>query len=387
MTQKLCTDVLIIGAGPTGLALAATLAQRSVPALVVDRALQGTNTSRAAVIHARTLDVLDRIGLAGPLITAGLVVPRFSARHQDRVLMDIDFAGIGSPHPYTLMLPQSSTETLLAELLPADLPVLRGLSIESFADDGKQISAIVVDEQGLRTEVQARMLVGCDGMHSRVRDLAGIGFRGEKYLQSFLLADVQMSWPIPRDEAELFFSPDGLMVVAPLPGDRFRIVATAEARTAPDRGAIQRILNRRGPRAAPAIVTDLAWSSHFEVHHRLADSYRRGNVFLAGDAAHVHSPAGGQGMNLGIQDAVELGDLLADSESDSGRAADLDSYERRRRPQAKRVVRLTDVMTRAATARSVPVQRVRDRVVRFAGRLPAVPRMLARALSGANLGS
>jgi len=386
MTEQRTTDVLIVGAGPTGLALASTLAHRSISAMVVDRAAAGTNTSRAAVVHARTLDVLQRIGLADRLIAQGLIVPRFSVRHRDRVLMRIGFQEINSPHPYTLMLPQSSTERLLAEALPSDLPVLRGRSIESFIDDGTQVTAVVVDGGGTKSEIIARSIVGCDGMHSRVRELAGIGFQGERYAQSFLLADVRMNWPIQRDEVELFFSPDGLVVVAPLPDDRFRIVATSaptsvqQVPAAPDGTAIQKLLDRRGPANRQAQVREVLWSSHFAVHHRLAASYRIGNTYLAGDAAHVHSPAGGQGMNLGIQDAVDLGNMLADSCAD--RSVDLDGYQARRRPRAEQVIRLTDRMTRAATIGHPPVPWVRDQVLAAAGRIPVIPRALARELSG-----
>ena len=406
------TEVLVVGAGPTGLALAATLAHASIPVIVIDRAAQGANTSRAAVIHARTLDVLDTIGLAQPLIDRGVIVPRFSVRHGDRVLMTIDFEHIDSPHRYTLMLPQSTTEQIIADSLPIDLPVLRDHTIGSLEQRSDGITAVVTGTDGTETEIRARWLVGCDGMHSRVRELAGIDFRGDRYPQSFLLADVRMDWPIPRTEVELFFAPSGLVVVAPLPDERFRVVATMDpdsqtaAGPAPDgqtpegltvegpipdtRGlravdldAVQHLLEQRGPVTGQPRVRELLWSSNFTVHHRLARSYRRGNVFLAGDAAHVHSPAGGQGMNLGIQDAVDLGVMLADDAD--GMPVDLDGYEARRRPQAERVVRLTDRMTRAATTKSHAAGMVRDLVIATAGHIPSIPRDLAGQLSGAEL--
>jgi 2-polyprenyl-6-methoxyphenol hydroxylase-like FAD-dependent oxidoreductase len=171
----------------------------------------------------------------------------------------------------------------------------------------------VTRPDGTTARVHARYVVGCDGMHSVVREEPGIGFTGDRYPQSFVLADIGMDWPFPRDEVHLFFSPAGLVVVAPLPRDLFRVVATLdespETLTVSD---VQALLDARGPVAAPAAVHHVEWSSRFRVHHRLADAYRRGPVFLAGDAAHVHSPAGGQGMNTGIQDAIMLAELLAD---------------------------------------------------------------------------
>src|SRR5262249_36535874 len=161
--------------------------------------------------------------------------------------------------------------------------------------------------------VNARWVVGCDGMHSRMRDEAGIPFSGSAYDQVFVLADVHMDWPLTRDEVSLFFSPEGLAVVAPLPEDRYRIVATVDAHRAhPAVEDIQALLDARGPGAAQARIRDSVWTSRFRVHHRVAENPRKGRVLLCGDAAHVHSPAGGQGMNTGLQDAMSLANALAD---------------------------------------------------------------------------
>jgi 2-polyprenyl-6-methoxyphenol hydroxylase-like FAD-dependent oxidoreductase len=170
-----------------------------------------------------------------------------------------------------------------------------------------------------------------------------------------VLADVRLDWDLPTAEVQLFFSPAGLVVVAPLPGGHHRVVATVDSSVGqapehPGLDDITELLSTRGP-SSPTRVHEVVWSSRFRVHHRLAGSYRRGPVFLAGDAAHVHSPAGGQGMNTGIQDAALLGSLLADVLSADADLAVLDSYETRRRPVARDVVRMTDRMTRAATLR------------------------------------
>jgi 2-polyprenyl-6-methoxyphenol hydroxylase-like FAD-dependent oxidoreductase len=223
-------------------------------------------------------------------------------------------------------------------------------------------------------------------MHSAVREQAGIGFTGDRYAESFVLADVRMTWPYPRDEVSLFFSPAGLMVVAPLPEQRYRIVATLdEAPERPDIADVQSLLDARDTSGAPATVTDVVWSSRFRVHHRLADSYRRKSVFLAGDAAHVHSPAGGQGMNTGIQDAVALAGLLADAVTVPAGTVDLDAYEARRRPVAVGVVTMTHRLTRAATARNPVIRRIRNTVLGLAGRSTTVQHKLAMTLSGLSL--
>jgi 2-polyprenyl-6-methoxyphenol hydroxylase-like FAD-dependent oxidoreductase len=220
-------------------------------------------------------------------------------------------------------------------------------------------------------------------MHSVVREQAGIGFSGDTYEHSFVLADVRMEWQLSTEQVMLFLSPEGLAVVVPLPGKRHRLVATVDdAPEHPTVSDVQRLMDRRGPVAARARVHEVLWSSRFRVHHRLADRYRAGRILLAGDAAHVHSPAGGQGMNTGIQDAVVLGRALAAVLA--GRASDavLDEYARVRRPVAERVVTFTDMMTRMATVRSRPARMLRNLMLRTISRIPAVQRRLTFELSG-----
>ncbi|WP_433295037.1 FAD-dependent monooxygenase [Actinoplanes sp. CA-030573] len=366
------TEVLIVGAGPVGLALGASLAARGKQALVVDRQAAGTNTSRAAVIHARTLEALDQIGVSKELVDGGLKVPRFVVRDGDRPLLTVDFGGLPTPYPYTLMLPQSDTERILADRLhQLGGPIRREAEVVGIAPDDDGVTATLAGGETIR----ARYLVGADGMHSLVRERSGIGFTGDAYAQSFVLADVRMDWQLPDDEVMLYFAPAGLAVIAPLPGGRHRIVATLDdAPERPGLGDVQALLDERGPRRQPARVREIVWSSRFRVHHRLADHYRAGRIFLAGDAAHVHSPAGGQGMNTGIQDAIDLAATLA-------AGTDLDGYERRRRPVAAGVVALTDRMTRIATVRHRTAIAARNTVLPLAGRIPAVRRALAMNLS------
>jgi 2-polyprenyl-6-methoxyphenol hydroxylase-like FAD-dependent oxidoreductase len=229
--------------------------------------------------------------------------------------------------------------------------------------------------------VQAKYLVGCDGMHSMVRDQACISFDGGGYDEEFILADVHMDWPLPRDEVTLFYAPAGLMVVAPIPGDRYRIVATMkQAPPVPATGDVQALLETRGPATAQTRVRDIVWSSRFHVQHRLARTFREGRVLLAGDAAHVHSPAGGQGMNTGIQDAVSLGSALA-KVLHGGTDAPLTEWAEHRRRVAADIVTMTDRMTRAATIENPIGQSVRNAIVQFIGHLPAARRAIAMKLS------
>jgi 2-polyprenyl-6-methoxyphenol hydroxylase-like FAD-dependent oxidoreductase len=376
------TDVLIVGAGPTGLTLACALAESDVESVVVDRAAEGGNTSRAAVIHARTLEVLEGIGVTHELVDRGLIVPRFVIRDRDRILLTIPFDTLPTAYPYTLMLPQDVTELVLSDRL-AELGnvVYRDHQVTSLDADGQRVTVGVTGPDGHISTIRAGYVVGCDGMHSVVREQAGIGFSGDRYLESFALADVEMDWPLSRHEVYLFFSPEGLVVVAPLPQSRYRIVATMD--TAPEHPGsadIQALLDSRGPTGPVSMISRLIWSSRFRVHHRLATSYRRGRVFLAGDAAHVHSPAGGQGMNTGIQDAVALAPLLADALRNAA-SAGLDTYEATRRPVAQSTITMTDRLTRAANARSPLLRAARNTAFTLAGHLEPVKRNLAMNLT------
>jgi 2-polyprenyl-6-methoxyphenol hydroxylase-like FAD-dependent oxidoreductase len=374
------TEVLIVGAGPVGLTLASSLQARGVDVLLLDKSTEISNTSRAAVIHARTLEVLHGIDVTDELVRRGAIVPRFTVRDRDRALLTIDFDGLPTPHPYTLMLPQNVTEEVLTGRL-AELGgrVHRPYELARLEQDGAGVTATMVGGETVR----ASYVVGADGMHSAVRDQTTIGFAGDVYGQSFVLADVHLDRGFDDSEVMLYFAPAGLLVVAPLPGGRHRIVATADvAPEHPDRDDIQALLDARGPQKRPAHVKDVVWSSRFRVHHRLADRYREGRVFLAGDAAHVHSPVGGQGMNTGIQDAVALAARLAGVLREGDDERILDGYEAERRPVAAGVVALTDRMTRLATVRHPIVRWIRNATLSVLDRIPAVDRNIALQLSG-----
>jgi 2-polyprenyl-6-methoxyphenol hydroxylase-like FAD-dependent oxidoreductase len=383
IAAPLRTDVVIAGAGPTGLALGCVLAAEGVPFVLVDRQAEGANTSRAAVIHARTLEVLEALQVTDRLCAEGLVVPRFILRDRDRALATIRFDHLPTRHPYTLMIPQYRTEAiLLARLRELGGEVCRPMAVRSVRQDPGGVRVTAAGEGGVAREIRARYLVGADGMHSTVREHSGIAFTGDAYAQSFVLADVHMDWGLANDEVMLFLSPEGLVVVAPLPGGAHRVVATQDdAPEHPDLAHVQALLDTRGPTSPPARVRDIIWSSRFRVHHRLADAYRAGNILLAGDAAHVHSPAGGQGMNTGIQDGIALGQLLVRALR-TGDDAVLDDYERTRRPVAAEVVAFTDRMTRMATLRGRRQRVLRNTALRAVGRLPMVRAGLARRIAG-----
>jgi len=377
-------DVLIVGAGPVGLAAAITLLQAGFRPLIIEREPVQQTTSRAAVIHAHTLEVLSRIGVSARLVAEGRRIENFAFRDRDSTLAMIRFNKIPSDHPYLLMLPQDRTEAILTErLIELGGQIARNTRLLSFVETERGIRAELETADG-RIPVSAKYLIGADGMHSIVRETLRIPFEGSQYEGSFVLADVSLDERDTRDEVSLFFSPEGLVVLAPLPGSRYRVVATIDdAPEKPDAALVQHLLDARGPASQRlGRIREVTWSSRFRLHHRLALHYRCGRAFLAGDAAHVHSPAGGQGMNTGLVDAYVLGQLM--SEVLSGRSGEvlLNRYEALRRPAAKKVMSMAGFMTTAATLKSPWKRALRNIILKVLSRSPQFRERLALNLSG-----
>jgi 2-polyprenyl-6-methoxyphenol hydroxylase-like FAD-dependent oxidoreductase len=372
------TEVLVVGAGPVGLAVAASLAGHGHDVTVVDRQAAGANTSRAAVVHARTLEMLDRIEVSKRLAGLGIHARQFSIRDGDRELVPVRFDDLPTEYPYTLMVPQNITEQILLDRFEelggkVHRPYV-AIGVSQTAD-----SAEVTLDSG--DTIEARYVVAADGMNSTIRDRAGLGHEGNDSLAlSFALADVRVQGGLPADEVLLFFSVPGMLVVAPLPDGSFRLVAEVDdAPEQPDVAYAQRLLDTRGPRGATTRVTEVIWGSRFRIHERVADRYRAGRILLAGDAAHTHSPAGGQGMNLGLRDAVTLGDALSVALRE-GREDKLDEYAARSRAEAMQVVALAHRLTRLATAPRA-VRPLRNIGLRLVAHVPAFRRRLAEQLS------
>ena len=242
------TDVLVVGAGPTGLALAISLQQAGIAHVLVDTRAEIQNTSRAAVIHAHTLDMLDSLGVSARLAAAGLKLTTFTIRDRDRQLLRVPFGRLPTSHPYLLMLPQDATERILTDRLTSiGGRIHRGVTATRLQHGPAAVEATLDTGHGEHALI-ARFVVGADGMHSVVRATIGTDFTGSTYEESFVLAEVRMNWSHGRDDVQLFFSPDGLVVVAPLPGGEFRIVATLD--NAPEHPAasdVPALVQARGP--------------------------------------------------------------------------------------------------------------------------------------------
>jgi 2-polyprenyl-6-methoxyphenol hydroxylase-like FAD-dependent oxidoreductase len=377
-------QVLVVGAGPTGLVLAAELLARGIRTRIIDQGDGVALQARAIGIHARTLEVLRMMGLDEQFLESGQVVRHMRFYSGGRCLTSLPFALSGSRFGFMLNIPQDQTERLLrARVAELGGVVENRTELTGLTDGGDAVTAAVREPGGLAETITARYLVGCDGAHSRVRRELGLAFDGHSYPQDWLLADVVLDWDLREDAAHAFFRHDGLPVILfPMRGHRWRVTlpfAGDRDTRAPTLEEIQRLTEQRTPR--PITVSDPSWLACFRSHRRSASAYRRGRVLLAGDAVHIHSPAGGQGLNTGMMDAHNLGWKLALVAA--GRAPDaiLDSYGAERRPVAEEVLRLTHALVHYGSMSHPVRRRVRDVVVPVLGRSPVIQRRAARRMS------
>ncbi|MEU4949448.1 FAD-dependent monooxygenase [Streptomyces lavendulae] len=351
-----CTDVLIVGAGPVGLTLAASLRQLGVVHVLIDRDTGAQTGSRAAALQPRSLEYLDRIGVAEHLVAAGERGRGFRVHDREHTLLHASYGDLDTPYPYVLLAPQQTTEEhLLRRLGELGGGVHRGHRFLGFTPDFPGVTAVIADPEGSLRSVSARYLVGCDGLHSAVRTAAAIGFPGEAPEQLFALADVRLNAGasgLGEDGTTFFLSSAGMLLLSPLADGQHRIVAPATPGSAAPRAAdIERLISERGPLAGRIRVVEVVNTSTYRVQERVAERFRAGPVFLAGDAAHTHSPAGGQGMNTGIQDAGNLAWKLHAVLTGAAPAELLDSYHGERHPVAAELVAFTSRFAKIATLR------------------------------------
>jgi 2-polyprenyl-6-methoxyphenol hydroxylase-like FAD-dependent oxidoreductase len=386
-------QVLVAGAGPVGLALAANLARLGIGVRIVDRTAERTDKSKALVVWCRTLELMEIMGCAERFIAAGMKVTRANIFARGRRLARMTLDAIESAHRYALFIPQSETERLLDEHLNGlGVTVERRVELTGFEQDRDGVTATLAHADGQAETVRAQWLVGCDGAHSTVRHKLGFAFEGETEQSDWILADVHLQGPAAeKPELSIFWHPEGVLVLFPITPGRFRVVgdmgtvpaatpgqATSQAElTLPE---VQALLDRRGPGNLTA--RDPVWLSRFRINERKVANYRSGRVFLAGDAAHIHSPAGGQGMNTGIQDACNLAWKLALGCRGLARGeALLDSYTPERSAVGEMVLRNATRLTRVAIMRNPLGQAVRNTILSVVAHFPAFRRRFAATLA------
>jgi 2-polyprenyl-6-methoxyphenol hydroxylase-like FAD-dependent oxidoreductase len=386
-------NVFIVGAGPVGMTAASELARYGIPVRIVDKAPQRTDKSKALVVWSRTLELLDRgPGGSRSFIDAGFKALAVNIVAKDGELMGrVTMDSVNSPYPFGLMLPQSETERLLEERLAGlGVTVERQVEVLGYKSTDAGVEATLRHPDGQEEVVAAEWLLGCDGAHSVVRHSLGVPFVGETMDSDWMLADVHMSgYPFPDSELSVYWHHDGAFVIFPISPGRYRVIADLPATAGgfapePTLEQVQAIIDRRGPGGLKAF--DPIWLAGFRINGRKVANYRSGRVFLLGDAAHVHSPAGGQGMNTGMQDAFNLAWKLALVARGSCDEHLLDSYSVERSAVGDEVLKAADRLTLIGTMKNPALQSIRNFVGHLAFGLPPLEHAFADTMTEVAIG-
>ena len=359
-------DVLIIGAGPTGLVLALWLARLGVRARVIDKAAQPGTTSRAVGVQARTLELYRQLGLAETLVEQGLEFAAANLWVRGNKAARAAFGEMGqglSPYPYMLIYPQDQHERLLIEQLAVEsVTIERQTELVSFEDDGTRVLARLQRQDGAEEVCEANYLAGCDGARSTVREVTGVGFPGGTYAYLFYVADAEGSGPVMNGELHVALDDREFLAAFPMKGSgHARLIGMAPVK-GDGQPPVWEDVSKRLLERLDVRVERVNWFSTYHVHHRVAGRFRQGRAFLLGDAAHIHSPVGGQGMNTGISDAVNLAWKLAAVVQGRASPSLLDSYEPERIAFARRLVATTDRAFTAVTSPSALARLMRTQV-------------------------
>jgi len=398
--------VLIAGAGPTGLALALALNKRGIPVDIIDKTDAPGTTSRAMAVHARTLELYGAFGtLAQDAIAAGKPVDTLHIWTRGRVRGVVPLGHFGrglTPYPFILALPQDAHEKILiAHLEKAGVTVARRTELLGFTEQNEGVTAPLRLPDGREETREYAYICGCDGAHSVVRKQLGMGFEGGTYDQVFYVADVEATGAAAAEQPYFCLNDHDFCLVFPLQNETKRLIGIVPA-SVDKRDALNTTFADVAPGVAADTgldVTRVNWFSTYHVHHRIADSFSRGRVFLLGDAAHIHSPAGGQGMNTGIGDAINLGWKLADVMQQNAPEKLLETYAVERMAFARKLVQTTDRAFRAAIGggkfsallRLYFVPYIMPRLVRLPGLGPIIFRTVSQiainyAMSGISQG-
>src|SRR6185503_8751115 len=374
-------DVLIVGAGPVGLFLANECARRGLRYRIIEARASQSEHSKALAIFPRTLEIFDMAGLASPFLEAANRVTSVAVVSHGRTLAHMRFTPEQSPYPFVAMVPQDVTERLLVEQLRhAGGAVEYETKFVAAAEQDDYVD-VTMERKGEPIKLKASFVVGCDGAHSAVRHLLNLPFEGAEYDDTFILADLETNETLPADQLQLCPSELGPVAIFPMSATRRRIVASIKTTEgdAPSLDLVRRILAERAPSGLEA--RSLRWSSYFRIHHRQVAHLRVGRFFIAGDAAHIHSPFGGQGMNTGLHDVWNLVWKLDLVLRGHGNEHLLQSYTAERVPVIKDVIQTTHLLTKALGTPSKFAQHLRDTVIPMVSRLAPFQHAFVQRLS------
>jgi 2-polyprenyl-6-methoxyphenol hydroxylase-like FAD-dependent oxidoreductase len=385
-SSPLETDVLIVGSGPTGLMAATLLARCGVRVRIVDKTEQQAHESRAFGVQAKSLELMLNIGLAEEFLNRGVIAAGAQVFLDGKQVSELNFDDIGrpdTPYSFLLMVPQWDIEAILVDdLTRQGIEVEHGVEVIGFAQNEEGVIARARGKAGGSFEINAAYLIGADGAHSIVRKTLGLTYEGDAYPQGFLLADCKIDWSLDYDHMKLFLHGRHFAVYLPLKGkDVCRVIAMmdeppaaatpgsreAEA-TSAEPISLEEVQTAFRQAYGPAVtLRDAVWTTRYRIHHRGVNKYRDRRVFVAGDAAHIHSPAGGQGMNTGLQDAANLAWKLAAVLRGGAPESLLDTYHSERWPVGQKVLEFTDRVFSTMTAQSGWIASIRNMLLPLFG--------------------
>jgi 2-polyprenyl-6-methoxyphenol hydroxylase-like FAD-dependent oxidoreductase len=385
MSTQSDESVVVVGAGPTGVMLAIDLARRGVRVRIFDKHPARSRETRAIGIHARTLEVFHQLGIVNRFLERGHQATGMAVHTPARRSTYVNFSGLDSPYPFVLMLGQHQTQEILDHKLEQfGVSIERGVEVAEVDLDASGVRLTIRRAGGEERTLHADWVVGCDGARSIVRRHLGVPFDGDDYGQDWLMTEVRIDWPLARERFHVFSYTAVPMVAFPMPGDRWRVFLPqvpnrGGERRPPDIEEIERLAAERGPTGMKLLDPILLQA--FRCYRRQMKLMRHGRLLIAGDAAHIHSPAGGQGMNTGLQDAFNLGWKLALVAHRQSPPQLLDTYQSERLPIAASVLEFTHNLVRLFTIASPRKRWLRDRLAPIAMSIPVAERRYTRRLS------
>jgi 2-polyprenyl-6-methoxyphenol hydroxylase-like FAD-dependent oxidoreductase len=385
-------DALIVGAGPVGLTLAGELGRYGLRVRIVDKASHPSDKSKALVVWSRTLELMARLGCTQAFLARGLKATGARITAGKNEIGHVTLDKIPTPYPYALVIPQSETERLLEKHLASfALKVEREVEWLQFSNSANGVISKVRHANGREESIESRWLVGCDGPHSAVRHQLALPFHGDTLSSDWLLADVHLNNVPHPTEIQLNWHADGVLAIFPITETRFRVIAdtgnnlTDAPRPAPTLEEVQTVIDQRGMAGIKA--TEPVWLASFRINERKVKDYRVGRVFLAGDAAHIHSPAGGQGMNTGMQDAFNLAWKFAlVHRGECEEEPLLGSYSTERSAIGEQILAGTGRLTSVAILKGGIKQSIRNHIAELLFGLAPVRKMVAETLSELSIG-
>ncbi len=382
--------ILIVGAGPVGLTAALALARYKVPVRLIDKEPLPNPYSKAVALHPRTLEIFESLGVIRDFLEAGHKIQWLTFFVEGKKRVFLETGSLPTAYPFIVSLPQSETETILTKhLLDLGIRVDRHCELIEASIKDDFVECTLINDNGNKETLITPYLIGCDGAHGFVRSAMGASFPGFDYLKHFVLADVTMNYPAKKEEVRGFLTPGKNILFFPLNGkDRYRVICQLSflSKEELDRVSFSRFKEMIEEVPGQSIrILDHQWFSVFSIHHRLSDHYRDRRVFIAGDAAHVHSPVGGQGLNMGLQDVYNLAWKLASVSKGTGGERLLRSYAEERRPVAEKVLSLTDKMTDFLPVRRGFSFSVKKMILFFLGRSEKMKRSFLYRLSGLSI--